>query len=251
MIATTSRAKAVHICADIAAAHVLGPGGQPRPRVRSGWDTLMRLNRLCAAAGIQDQLSLVAEQATGDQVSAALAEAVAAMDPDGLLVLTFTGHSDCQLVDDRGERIFQWCLYDGEVHLAEIAARLAALPATAWLIVVADTCYAAALARFADLACTVVLLAACAENQTTISGPTSEFVVRLVDLVYPDGVRNPDCTDYRWLRAQLQRDTPDAERPEVWTNRLEAWLHRPFDLETPANSESHLVAEMAQSARRR
>ncbi|HEX6871237.1 MAG TPA: hypothetical protein VF163_09075, partial [Micromonosporaceae bacterium] len=74
---------------------------------------------------------------------------------------------------------------------------------------------------------------------------------RMVDLVYPDGVRNPDCIDYRWLRAQLQHDTPDAERPEVWTNRLEAWLHRPFDLETPATSELHLVAEMAQSARRR
>jgi hypothetical protein len=98
--------------------------------------------------------------------------------------------------------------------------------------VVADTCYGAALRRYADLAATLVLIAACGEDQHTMNRPTSEFMVHLEQLTYPGGSRHAECTTYRWLHEQLQHNTPDVERPEVWTNREAAWLHRPFGLQT-------------------
>jgi hypothetical protein len=186
------------------------------------------MSRLCAAAGIQNQHCLVGEQATADNVRVALTHAARDIDPHGLLVLTFTGHSDRRLRDERGERITQWCLYDRGVRVDEITELLSAFAPTVRVVVIADTCYAGAFARFADVACTLVLLGACADNQTKISGPTSDFMVRLEGLVYPGGAPNPSCVSYRWLERQLHQDTPDAERPQVWTNRPAAWAHRPF-----------------------
>jgi hypothetical protein len=83
-----------------------------------------------------------------------------------------------------------------------------------------------------DLAATLVLIAVCGEDQYTINPLTSEFIVRLEELTFPGGLRNAACTTYRWLHEQLQDDTPDVERPEVWTNREAAWRHRPFALQT-------------------
>ena len=50
----------------------------------------------------------------------------------------------------------------------------------------------------------------------------------LAELVLRDGKPNPGCTSYRWLNWQLRQDSPDVERPRVWTNRLSAWSQRPF-----------------------
>jgi hypothetical protein len=189
--------------------------------------------RICAAAGIADQRPVVGANATVDEVCRALAVAVARLDPHGLLVLTFTGHSDRRRRDEHGRRVDEWCLYDGGLPLTEVSALLAAAPHTARVIVVADTCYAGALARHVDAGCTVVLLGACADDQITIGGPTSEFAVRLEQLTRSGDTLNPDCVSYRWLRESLRRDTPDAERPCVWTNRIAAWAHRPFTVDIP------------------
>jgi hypothetical protein len=145
-----------------------------------------------------------------------------------LLLVTFSGHTV-----RHHDQTF-WCLHDGETPLSEIAACLAGAAASAQLVAVADSCYGAALRRYVDLAATLVLIAACGEDQHTMNRLTSEFVVRLEQLTYPDGSRNAACTTYRWLHERLRDDTPDVERPEVWTNRAAAWGYRPFALQTPA-----------------
>jgi hypothetical protein len=127
-----------------------------------------------------------------------------------------------------------WCLHDGEIPLGEIIACFAGAAASAQVVVVADTCYGAALQRYADLAATLVLLAACGANQHTMIRRTSEFIGRLEELTYPDGIQNPMCTTYRWLHERLRDQMPDVERPEVWTNRAAAWRQRPFALPTRA-----------------
>ncbi len=231
MTSETFRGLAVHVCADLPSAVEHLPGSP----VRSGRDTLTRMSRVCAAAGIEDQRYLVGAGATAAGVRDTLARAAKDIDPYGLLVLTYTGHSDRRLRDERGKQIVQWCLYDGGVRLQEIADMLGGIQPTGRVIVVADTCYAGAFARYADVSSALVLLGACADRQTTISGVTSDFVVRLENLIYPGGMSNPSCVSYRWLEEQLQRDTPDAERPYVWTNRVAAWEQRPFDLEPLAS----------------
>jgi hypothetical protein len=196
------------------------------------------MSRLCAASGIENQHCLLGEQATAVRLDAALTRAAVDLDSQGLLVLTFTGHSDCRPRNEYGERIFQWCLSDRDVGLNEVARMLDGLAPTVRVVVIADTCYAGAFARVRDVACTLVLIAACAESQTKISGSTSEFAVSLEELVYPGGEGNPDCVSYRWLERQLQRDTPDAQRPQVWTNRRAAWAHRPFTVDRPVAATS-------------
>jgi hypothetical protein len=232
MIGNAPRGLAVHVCADLPSQdeHL------PRSAVRSAHDSLARMSRVCAAAGLRDQRRLVGQDATTPRLRGILTDAVEDIDPFGLLVLTFTGHSDRRRRDMRGEPVVRWCLYDGGLDVRGVADLLGALPSTARVIVVADTCYAGAFARHADVACALVLLGACAENQTTISGPTSEFAVRLEDLVCPGGRPNPACVSYRWLKRQLHQDTPDAERPVVWTNRESAWTHRPFHIEQPTTA---------------
>ncbi len=216
-------ARAIHIGADALA----WPGHAHLCVLRRGRDTLTRMTRLTRAAGIQEQHCLAGTQATRAAVAETIAHGATALAHDGLLVVTFSGHTV-----RHHDQTF-WCLHDGELQLGEMAACLAGAAASARIVVVADTCYGAALRRYADLAATLVLIAACGEDQHTMNRPTSEFIVRLEQLTYPGGSRNAACTTYRWLHEQLQHDTPDVERPEVWTNRAAAWLHRPFALQTP------------------
>lgn len=227
---------AVHIGADVV------PGRRP---VRSSRDTLRRMSRLCAAAGLTAQVRLTGERATCDGVRRAVGRVARLLAPGGLLVLTFSGHSE------RGPSRAGWCLHDGVLRLPEVASLLATVPRDTCVVVVADTCYAAALAQAVDPGPVpglgpalgpgpvpgpaLVLLAACGAGQCTLDRPSSEFVERLERLVLPGGVRDPACASYAWLATELCRDTPDVERPSVWTNRADAWTHRPFD---PAGQDS-------------
>jgi len=92
---------------------------------------------------------------------------------------------------------------------------------------VTDTCYAAALSRF-TIPATVVLLAACGPDQEILANPATGFAARLERLMLADGQPNPACTSYLWLSRQFRRDSPDVERPQVWTNRPSVWSQRPL-----------------------
>jgi hypothetical protein len=217
-------AQAIHIGADA----LTWPGHAHLCVLRSCRDTLARMTRLAHAAGIREQHWLAGTQATCAAVAETLAHGAGTLAPDGLLVVTFSGHTV-----RKHDQTF-WCLQDGELQLGEIAACLAGAAASARVVVVADTCYGAALRRYADLAATLVLIAACGEDQHTMNRPTSEFMVRLEELTYPGGSRHAMCATYRWLHEHLQHHTPDVERPEVWTNRAAAWQHHPFGLQMHA-----------------
>ena len=117
----------------------------------------------------------------------------------------------------------------GPLRHVETAALLAAAPASARIVVIADTCYAAACAAaFTGVPVTTIVLAACAENQVTLNYQHSEFVKKLERLSYPGGMANPDCRSYAWLRRELRKDTPDVERPDVHANHPAAMRQRPF-----------------------
>jgi hypothetical protein len=236
---------AVHVCADLPSRdeHL------PRTAVRCARDTLARMVRVCAAAGIEVQHRLAGQEATTGRLREVLTAAVADLDPDGLLVLTFAGHSDRRRRDTEGKPIVRWCLNDGGLAIREVAGLLAALRSTAHLVVVADTCYAGAFAHHGDLAATLILLAACEADQTTLSGPTSDFAVRLETLLSPDGRPHPTRLTYRWLQQHLHEDTPDAERPVVWTNRDTAWTHRPLHIPPPARRQRLTAATHAPEGR--
>jgi hypothetical protein len=216
-------ARAIHIGAD----ELAWPGHAHLCRLHSCRDTLARMTRPAHAAGIQEQHWLAGTQATCAAVAETLERGATTLAPDGLLVVTFSGHTEWN-----HDQAF-WCLHDGKFPLGEMAACLAGAAASARIVVVADTCNGVALQRYADLAATLVLIAACGDDQCTINRLASEFIVRLEQLTYPGGIRNAACTTYRWLHEQLRHDTPDVERPEVWTNREAAWLYRPFELQTP------------------
>jgi len=215
-------ALAIHIGAD----DLAWPGHAHLCVLRSCRDTLAHMTRLAHAAGIREQRCLAETQATYAAVTEALERGTTTLAPDGLLVVTFSGHTEWN-----HDQAF-WCLYDSKFPLGEMAACLAGAAASTRLVVVADTCNGVALRRYADLAATLVLIAACGDDQFTMNRLTSEFMVRLEELTYPGGSRNAACTTYRWLHEQLRHDTPDVERPEVWTNREAAWQHRPFALQT-------------------
>ena len=217
-------ARAIHIGADALA----WPGHAHLCVLSSCRDTLARMTRLAHAAGVRDQYWLAGTQATCAAVMETLAHGATALAPDGLLVVTFAGHTE-----RKHDQTF-WCLHDGELPLDAMATCLAGATASTRIVVVADTCYGAALRRYADLAATLVLIAACGEEQFTINRRASEFIVRLEHLTYPGGLRHAACTTYRWLHEQLRHDTPDVERPAIWTNREAAWQHRPFALQTHA-----------------
>jgi len=154
-------------------------------------------------------------------------EAAAGLDPHGHLLVAFTGHSDREPAGPDEPPGIGWCVHDGTLPLAEVAALLSAVPPTALITVIADTCYAAAPSGF-TIPATVILLATCGADQQVLANPAEGFVARLEQLVLPGGQPNPRCTSYRWLHRQLRQDTPDVERPRVWTNRLSAWSQRPF-----------------------
>jgi hypothetical protein len=200
--------------------------------VLSCLDTVERLTRLCHAAGVQSQHRWLGVDATVGRVRDAIAGAVSGIGPDGLFVLTFSGHSERAVP---GEHLGGWCLRDGVLRHTQTAELLAAAPPSAHLIVIAETCYAAAFADvFAAVPATTVLLAACAENQATLNLPHSEFVAALERLTFPDGSANPHCTSYAWLRHELRKGTPDVERPDIRANRPNALRQHPFRPAPPA-----------------
>ena len=216
------RLAAVHIGAD----ELRNPRHAAWARPLSCRDTAERLSRLCQAAGIRDQQALLGPDATTGRVRAAITGAAAGTGPGGLLVLTFSGHSERPVP---GEHDGGWCLHDAALRHVETAALLAAAPASARIVVIADTCYAAACAAvFTGVPATTVVLAACAENQATLNYQHSAFIRKLERLTYTGGGPNPECRSYAWLRRELRQDTPDVERPDVRANHPAAIRQRPF-----------------------
>lgn len=206
------RALAIHVCADAETT-----GLQRRwPPVFAARDTLQRAERICESAGVTEQRTLAGDQATAEALRDALAHAAVELINGGLLVLTFSGHTE------RGDgplETARWCLVGGGSTLAQIADQLARLPPAARLVIIADTCYAAAIAPCLRGPQLAVVIASCAEDQTMIERVRSEFIVRLEDLVCSgDPSRSLDE-----IRAALEDDTPDCERPVVWTNAADRW----------------------------
>jgi Caspase domain len=213
---------AVHIGAD----DLRNPRHAAWARPLSCRETVERLTRLCQAAGVRAQQALLGPDATTGRARAAIAGAAAGIGPGGLLVLTFSGHSERPVP---GEHDGGWCLHDAALRHVETATLLAAAPASARIVVIADTCYAAACAAtFTGVPATTVVLAACAENQATLNYQHSAFIRKLERLTYPGGRRNLDCRSYAWLRRELRQDTPDVERPDVRANHPAAMRQRPF-----------------------
>jgi hypothetical protein len=60
-----------------------------------------------------------------------------------VLVVTFSGHSARPVPGEHGGG---WCLHDQALRHAETARLVAATPASAHIVIIADTCYAAACA---------------------------------------------------------------------------------------------------------
>jgi len=209
MTGTTS-ALAIHICADLASA---GPD-RWWPAMVASEDTVRRAAKLCRHVGIVEQRSLAGEGASRAGLLAVLRDASAALADDGLLVLTFAGHTER---GDRPIEAAQWCLFDGGLELSQIAAELARFPARARLVIIVDSCYAAAIARVLAGPQPALVLACCGEDQTTIDRASSELMVRLEDFICAGEQGSVDA-----LRRRLEDDTPDSERPEVWTN-TDAW----------------------------
>ena len=216
------RAVAVHIGADV----LRHPRHAAWARPLSCRDTVERLSRLCQAAGFRTQQALLGPDATTGRARAVIAAAAAGTGPGGLLVLTFSGHSERPAP---GEHDGGWCLHDAALRHFETATLLAAAPASARIVIIADTCYAAACAAvFTGVPATTVVLAACAENQATLNYRHSQFVHKLERLTYPGGKPNPDCASYAWLRRELRQDTPDVERPDVRASHPAAMRQRPL-----------------------
>ncbi|HET7017714.1 MAG TPA: hypothetical protein VFI65_27570 [Streptosporangiaceae bacterium] len=222
-----SQAAAVHIGADV----LTQPEHARWARPLSCLDTVERLSRVCQAAGVGAQQVLLGPDATTGRACAAIAASVAGIGPGGLLVVTFSGHSERPVPGEHGGG---WCLHDQVLRHAQTAGLLAAAPASAHIVIIADTCYAAACAAaITGVPATTIVLAACAENQATLNYQQSEFVMTLERLTYPGGKPNPDCASYAWLRRELRKDTPDVERPEVLASTPAAMRQRPFH-PTPA-----------------
>jgi hypothetical protein len=204
-------AVAVHVCADVATA-----GANRRwPPPAAAPDTVRRAARICQHVGIVDQRTLAGEHATRAAFLAALRDARAALANDGLFVLTFSGHTE------RGERPIgeaRWCLFDGGLELSQIACELALFPEDARLVVICDTCYGAAITQTLLGPQQAVVVASCAEDQTMIGRRNSEFVVRLERFICSAQAQG----SLDELRRVLESDTPDCERPCVWTN-TESW----------------------------
>ena len=216
------RAAAVNIGADV----LTHPRHARWARPLSCRDTAERLSCLCRAAGIAAQQTLLGPDATTGRACTAIAASAASTGPGGLLVVTFSGHSERPVPGEHGGG---WCLHDQALRHAQTAGLLAAAPASAHIVIIADTCYAAACATaFTGVPATTVVLAACAENQATLNYQQSQFVKTLQRLTYPGGRPNPDCGSYTWLRRELRKDTPDVERPDVCANTPAAMRQRPF-----------------------
>jgi len=210
-----TRAIAIHVCADV---ETTGLRRSWPPPIASR-DTLDRAERICEVVGIAEQQTLAGERATAAALLDALDRAAAAIGDAGLLVVSFAGHTE------RGDgpiETARWCLVGGGVTLAQLADGLARLPPAARLVIIADTCYAAAIAAVLHGPQPAVVIAGCGEDQTMIERAHSEFVVRLEDFVCA-GPPGPPGSTIGALRDLLEADTPDCERPVVWTNAAGRW----------------------------
>jgi hypothetical protein len=220
-------ALAIHVCADIASA---GPGKRWAPMVVIE-DTMRRAVKVCRAAGVDEQRTLAGEHATRAALLSALEYARGALPNDGLLVLSFAGHTQ------RGDGPLEsarWCLFDGGLALSRIACQLALFPADARLVIITDTCYAAAIAGTLVGTQRALVLASCGEDQTAIDRNSREFMVRLESFVCSAG-RQGTVED---LRRHLELDTPDCERPYVWTNTESWWSAMPIAVQERENGSS-------------
>jgi len=142
------------------------------------------------------------------RVRETITDSAARAGPDRLMVLTLSGHSERPVP---GDHHGGWCLRDGTLHHTETVELLAAAPPSAHIVVITDTCYAAAFADvFADAPATTVLLAACARSQTMLNYPVSEFVSRLERPTFPEGT--PTCAPTTRRRCDSAHFTRQAGR---------------------------------------
>jgi hypothetical protein len=206
---------AIHICADRA----ITSDGRWWPPIESVEDTVERAQRICRHLGVGRQQLLAGAQATIDGVVTALRQACAVLGRNGTLILTFAGHTFRGL-DAMGRA--RWCLFDGGLELGRVAQELAQLPPDARIVVISETCYATALASCLVGTQQVVVLGSCSDEQTTIIRMRSEMMVRLERFV----CSTPTQGSLEALRSCLEHDTPDCERPCVWTN-TESWWAAP------------------------
>jgi hypothetical protein len=198
---------AIHICSSTV---TMGIRKCWQPSVAS-WDTTMRAVRICERLGIVEQQVLAGETATADSLLRGLLHARESISEDGLIVLTYSGHTE------RGDGPIEtacWCLVDRAVQLSDIAHHLALLPGGVRLLIICDSCYGAAITRALVGTQQVVVIAGCAEDQTMVERRRSEFMVQLEKFVWSGA----DPSSLEELRAQLEADTPDCERPVVWSN---------------------------------
>lgn len=170
-IAPGVRRVAIHIGANVLTAE----HHQHLPAIRGCHDSIARLTRIGRATGIEEYLVLIGPSASRARLAGALDAAAARLDDDGALVVTYTGHS---LRGDGPAAATRWCLADGDLAIVELGAMLRCLPTSARVVVVVDSCHAAALARLAPFRQTVIVLAACGEDQWTMNRGRSEFVQR-------------------------------------------------------------------------
>gem|GEM_PF-3384877 len=206
---------AIHVGADLAT-----EGGVQRwPRSVAAADTVRRTAQICRSAGVAEQRTLGGAAATKAAVLAALRDAAAGLTRDGLLVLTFSGRT---VRGDGPIETTRWCLFDAGLAMSELAAHLARLPGTSRLVIITDTCHATAIARCLLGPQLAVVIASCREDQTMLERARSEFVVRLERLLCGEDCR---CS-LADVRATLEADTPDCERPAVWTNVADWWPAR-------------------------
>jgi hypothetical protein len=195
-------------------------------------DTVQRLSGLCQASGIRAQQALLGPDATTARARTAIADSAGGIGPGGLLVLTFSGHSERPVP---GEHDGGWCLHDAALRHAETAGLLAAAPASARIAVIADTCYAAACAAaLTGVPATTVVLAACAENQATLNYQHSEFVMKLERLTCVGGRPNPDCRSYAWLRRELRKGHPRRRAARRMRQQPSGHASAPIPPRTPA-----------------
>lgn len=184
-------------------------------------DTTERAARICRRLGIVDQRTLAGKGATAGALRGAMRFASGKLASEGLLVLTFSGHTE------RGDgpiETARWCLVGGGLELEKIADELAMLPARAQVIVVCDSCYGSAIASVLRGPQQTVVLAGCGDDQTMLERVSSELMVRLEAFVCADGAQG----SLDALRIALEDDTPDCERPVVWTNTEERWSAAAF-----------------------
>ena len=212
MPAISISALAIHVSADIASA---GPDRR-WPPLHAMQDTAQRMMRICSELGIADQRTLAGEHATVAALLYALGDAGAALADDGLIVLTFSGHT---VRGDGPIETARWCLFDAGIELSQVAGELARLPPNARAIVICDSCYASAIASVLIGPQEVVVLASCGEDQTMVDRVRSELMVRLEEFVVSQRARG----SLAQLRELLEHDTPDCERPVVWTNAAPRW----------------------------